>query len=108
MLRRLGLTCACDVSEEEIKILSLSLFLTPQWKYDHMSATYLLLLSKKARGKRVRLRFPRPTENASATMSTGLEVNLSSATCLKSCSALTKFCLEKHPVALNIRKRACS
>ncbi|RMC08098.1 hypothetical protein DUI87_15129 [Hirundo rustica rustica] len=44
-----------------------------QWKYDHMSATYLLLLSKKARGKRVRLRFPHLTEDASTMMSTGLE-----------------------------------
>ncbi|XP_030114016.1 maternal embryonic leucine zipper kinase isoform X1 [Taeniopygia guttata] len=47
--------------------------LITEWKYDHMSATYLLLLSKKARGKRVRLRFPCLTEHASTTMSTVLE-----------------------------------
>ncbi|XP_004457326.1 maternal embryonic leucine zipper kinase isoform X2 [Dasypus novemcinctus] len=28
------------------------------WKYDHLTATYLLLLAKKARGKAVRLRLP--------------------------------------------------
>ncbi|NXR18205.1 MELK kinase, partial [Cinclus mexicanus] len=38
--------------------------LITEWKYDHMSATYLLLLSKKARGKRVRLRFSCLTEPA--------------------------------------------
>ncbi|XP_030920650.1 maternal embryonic leucine zipper kinase isoform X1 [Geospiza fortis] len=43
------------------------------WKYDHMSATYLLLLSKKSRGKRVRLRFPCLTEHASTVMPTVLE-----------------------------------
>lgn len=80
IFRRLSLTCTCNVSKEEIKIQNtLSFFLTPQWKYDHMSATYLLLLSKKARGKRVRLRFPCLTGHASTMMSTGLEVSLSSA-----------------------------
>ncbi|XP_064591717.1 maternal embryonic leucine zipper kinase isoform X4 [Zonotrichia leucophrys gambelii] len=44
-----------------------------EWKYDHMSATYLLLLSKKTRGKRVRLRFPCLPEHASTMMSTVLE-----------------------------------
>ncbi|ELK34225.1 Maternal embryonic leucine zipper kinase [Myotis davidii] len=29
-----------------------------QWQYDHLTATYLLLLAKKARGKPVRLRLP--------------------------------------------------
>ncbi|XP_027564875.1 maternal embryonic leucine zipper kinase isoform X6 [Neopelma chrysocephalum] len=37
--------------------------LITEWKYDQMSATYLLLQSKKARGKRVCLRFPRPTQH---------------------------------------------
>ncbi|KAM3655930.1 maternal embryonic leucine zipper kinase isoform 2-T2 [Ammospiza maritima maritima] len=44
-----------------------------EWKYDHMSATYLLLLSKKARGKHARLRFPCLPEHASTMMSTVLE-----------------------------------
>ncbi|KAM7076525.1 maternal embryonic leucine zipper kinase isoform 4-T8 [Ciconia maguari] len=43
------------------------------WKYDQMSATYLLLQSKKARGKRVRLRVPRLTGHASTAQSAGLE-----------------------------------
>ncbi|XP_061490669.1 maternal embryonic leucine zipper kinase isoform X2 [Rhineura floridana] len=41
-----------------------------EWKYDHVSATYLLLQSKKARGKPVRLRIPNVTaEGASITPS---------------------------------------
>ncbi|XP_075344817.1 maternal embryonic leucine zipper kinase isoform X3 [Mycteria americana] len=43
------------------------------WKYDQMSATYLLLQSKKARGKRVRLRVPCLTGHASTAQSAGLE-----------------------------------
>ncbi|XP_013008692.1 maternal embryonic leucine zipper kinase [Cavia porcellus] len=38
------------------------------WQYDHLTATYLLLLAKKARGKPVRLRLPSfSCESASAT-----------------------------------------
>ncbi|KAM7076530.1 maternal embryonic leucine zipper kinase isoform 9-T13 [Ciconia maguari] len=47
--------------------------LVSEWKYDQMSATYLLLQSKKARGKRVRLRVPRLTGHASTAQSAGLE-----------------------------------
>ncbi|XP_059689555.1 maternal embryonic leucine zipper kinase isoform X2 [Gavia stellata] len=43
--------------------------LISEWKYDQMSATYLLLQSKKAHGKRVHLRAPCVTGHAS----TGLE-----------------------------------
>ncbi|XP_072716929.1 maternal embryonic leucine zipper kinase-like isoform X9 [Ciconia boyciana] len=43
------------------------------WKYDQMSATSLLLQSKKARGKRVRFRVPRLTGHASTAQSAGLE-----------------------------------
>ncbi|XP_075416271.1 maternal embryonic leucine zipper kinase isoform X2 [Tenrec ecaudatus] len=32
--------------------------LISQWQYDHLTATYLLLLAKKARGRPVRLRLP--------------------------------------------------
>ncbi|NXP55313.1 MELK kinase, partial [Heliornis fulica] len=42
--------------------------LISEWKYDHMSATYLLLQSQKARGKPVRLR-----GHPGATPSAGLE-----------------------------------
>ncbi|XP_075344820.1 maternal embryonic leucine zipper kinase isoform X6 [Mycteria americana] len=47
--------------------------LISEWKYDQMSATYLLLQSKKARGKRVRLRVPCLTGHASTAQSAGLE-----------------------------------
>ncbi|KFP51212.1 Maternal embryonic leucine zipper kinase, partial [Cathartes aura] len=47
--------------------------LISEWKYDQMSATYLLLQSKKARGKCVHLRAPRLTGYASTTQSAGLE-----------------------------------
>ncbi|KFW65199.1 Maternal embryonic leucine zipper kinase [Pygoscelis adeliae] len=47
--------------------------LIAEWKYDQMSATYLLLQSKKARGKRVRLRVPCLTGHASIAQSAGLE-----------------------------------
>ncbi|XP_053157027.1 maternal embryonic leucine zipper kinase [Hemicordylus capensis] len=44
--------------------------LISQWKYDHVSATYLLLQSKKAHGKPVRLRMPTATaESANVTPS---------------------------------------
>ncbi|XP_072716930.1 maternal embryonic leucine zipper kinase-like isoform X10 [Ciconia boyciana] len=47
--------------------------LISEWKYDQMSATSLLLQSKKARGKRVRFRVPRLTGHASTAQSAGLE-----------------------------------
>ncbi|XP_007524158.1 maternal embryonic leucine zipper kinase isoform X1 [Erinaceus europaeus] len=39
------------------------------WQYDHLTATYLLLLAKKARGKPVRLRLPFSCGQASASPS---------------------------------------
>ncbi|XP_004600299.2 maternal embryonic leucine zipper kinase isoform X4 [Sorex araneus] len=43
------------------------------WQYDHLTATYLLLLAKKARGKPVRLRRPSfSCEQSSTTPSTGI------------------------------------
>uniref|UniRef100_A0A663FH87 Maternal embryonic leucine zipper kinase n=1 Tax=Aquila chrysaetos chrysaetos TaxID=223781 RepID=A0A663FH87_AQUCH len=47
--------------------------LISEWKYDHMSATYFLLQSKKARGKHVCLRVPCLTGHASTTQSAGLK-----------------------------------
>uniref|UniRef100_A0A8B9V181 Maternal embryonic leucine zipper kinase n=1 Tax=Anas zonorhyncha TaxID=75864 RepID=A0A8B9V181_9AVES len=49
--------------------------LISEWNYDQLSATYLLLQSKKARGKRIRLRVPLLTEHASTTPSAGPEVS---------------------------------
>ncbi|OWK59631.1 Maternal embryonic leucine zipper kinase [Lonchura striata] len=50
--------CVTELSVFHEQSRETILQLITEWKYDHMSATYLLLLSKKARGKRVRLRFP--------------------------------------------------
>ncbi|XP_025893873.1 maternal embryonic leucine zipper kinase isoform X1 [Nothoprocta perdicaria] len=47
--------------------------LIAQWKYDQLSATYLLLQSKKSRGKCIHLRLPSPIDDASATQLAGLE-----------------------------------
>ncbi|XP_071436328.1 maternal embryonic leucine zipper kinase isoform X1 [Pithys albifrons albifrons] len=47
--------------------------LVKEWKYDQISATYLLLQSKKARGKRVCLKFPCLTGHARTTPSSGLK-----------------------------------
>ncbi|XP_064902686.1 maternal embryonic leucine zipper kinase isoform X4 [Columba livia] len=47
--------------------------LISEWKYDQMSATYLLLQSKKARGKRVRLRGPSLRGHSSTKQSVVLE-----------------------------------
>ncbi|OXB62594.1 hypothetical protein ASZ78_009379, partial [Callipepla squamata] len=43
--------------------------LISEWNYDQMSATYLLLLSKKVRGKRIHLTVPSQTEHASTAQS---------------------------------------
>ncbi|XP_021236938.1 maternal embryonic leucine zipper kinase isoform X1 [Numida meleagris] len=43
--------------------------LISEWNYDQMSATYLLLQSKKVRGKRIHLRIPSQTRHASTTQS---------------------------------------
>ncbi|XP_065513117.1 maternal embryonic leucine zipper kinase [Caloenas nicobarica] len=47
--------------------------LISEWKYDQMSATYLLLQSKKARGKRARLRVPSLRGHVSTKQSVVLE-----------------------------------
>ncbi|XP_027734920.1 maternal embryonic leucine zipper kinase isoform X2 [Empidonax traillii] len=47
--------------------------LITEWKYDQMSATYLLLQSKKARGKRVCLSVPRVTGHARTMPLAGLK-----------------------------------
>ncbi|XP_065716600.1 maternal embryonic leucine zipper kinase isoform X1 [Patagioenas fasciata] len=47
--------------------------LISEWKYDQMSATYLLLQSKKAHGKRVRLRVPSLRGHSSTKQSVVLE-----------------------------------
>ncbi|KFZ59772.1 Maternal embryonic leucine zipper kinase, partial [Podiceps cristatus] len=63
--------CVTELSVFHKQSRETILELISEWKYDQMSATYLLLQSKKARGKRVRLRVPCLTEDASATQSAG-------------------------------------
>ncbi|XP_048148666.1 maternal embryonic leucine zipper kinase isoform X3 [Corvus hawaiiensis] len=72
-LEHLDEDCVRELSVFHEQSRETILQLITEWKYDHMSATYLLLLSKKARGKRIRLRFPCLTGHASTMMSTGLE-----------------------------------
>ncbi|KAM6229968.1 maternal embryonic leucine zipper kinase isoform 2-T2 [Porphyrio hochstetteri] len=47
--------------------------LISEWKYDQMSATYLLLQAQKARGKRVCFRAAGPTGHARTSPAAGLE-----------------------------------
>ncbi|NWQ91266.1 MELK kinase, partial [Burhinus bistriatus] len=47
--------------------------LISEWKYDQMSATYLLLQSKKARGRCIHLSVPCLTEHANTSQAAGLE-----------------------------------
>ncbi|XP_068857514.1 maternal embryonic leucine zipper kinase isoform X3 [Aphelocoma coerulescens] len=72
-LEHLDEDCVTELSVFHEQSRETILQLITEWKYDHMSATYLLLLSKKARGKCVRLRFPCLTGHASTMVSTGLE-----------------------------------
>uniref|UniRef100_A0AAQ5ZMP4 Maternal embryonic leucine zipper kinase n=1 Tax=Amphiprion ocellaris TaxID=80972 RepID=A0AAQ5ZMP4_AMPOC len=57
------------------------------WRYDHTTATYLLLLSKKQRGKPVRLR-PEPAvcEDCCSPLHQGLQVRQKTTTSLMLCS----------------------
>ncbi|OXB83670.1 UNVERIFIED_CONTAM: hypothetical protein H355_015318, partial [Colinus virginianus] len=50
--------------------------LISEWNYDQMSATYLLLLSKKVRGKRIHLTVPSQTGHASTTQSANSRILL--------------------------------
>uniref|UniRef100_A0AAQ5ZVA1 Maternal embryonic leucine zipper kinase n=1 Tax=Amphiprion ocellaris TaxID=80972 RepID=A0AAQ5ZVA1_AMPOC len=61
--------------------------LLSQWRYDHTTATYLLLLSKKQRGKPVRLR-PEPAvcEDCCSPLHQGLQVRQKTTTSLMLCS----------------------
>uniref|UniRef100_A0A8C4V2E2 non-specific serine/threonine protein kinase n=1 Tax=Falco tinnunculus TaxID=100819 RepID=A0A8C4V2E2_FALTI len=52
--------------------------LISEWKYDEMSATYLLLQSKKARGKPIRLRAPYLMGHASTMQPVGFKVSFES------------------------------
>lgn len=59
----------------------------PQWRYDHITATYLLLLSKKQRGKPVRLR-PEPAvcEDSCSPLHQGLQVRFRTRASMMLCS----------------------
>uniref|UniRef100_A0A671U2Z5 Maternal embryonic leucine zipper kinase n=1 Tax=Sparus aurata TaxID=8175 RepID=A0A671U2Z5_SPAAU len=61
--------------------------LVKEWRYDQTTATYLLLLSKKQRGKPVRLR-PEPTvcEDSCSPLHQGIQVRLGTTTPKRLCS----------------------
>lgn len=64
-----------------------SICILTQWRYDQTTATYLLLLSKKQRGKPVRLR-PEPTvcEDSCSPLHQGIQVRLGTTTPKRLCS----------------------
>ena len=64
-----------------------SICISTQWRYDQTTATYLLLLSKKQRGKPVRLR-PEPTvcEDSCSPLHQGIQVRLGTTTPKRLCS----------------------
>uniref|UniRef100_A0A669D1Y5 Maternal embryonic leucine zipper kinase n=1 Tax=Oreochromis niloticus TaxID=8128 RepID=A0A669D1Y5_ORENI len=61
--------------------------LVKEWRYDHITATYLLLLSKKQRGKPVRLR-PEPAvcEDSCSPLHQGLQVRFRTRASMMLCS----------------------
>ncbi|KAM6391719.1 maternal embryonic leucine zipper kinase [Rhynochetos jubatus] len=65
--------CVTELSVFHKQSVETILELISEWKYDQMSATYLLLQSRKARGKCVRLKVPCLTGHASTTQSSGLK-----------------------------------
>ncbi|KFO86830.1 Maternal embryonic leucine zipper kinase [Buceros rhinoceros silvestris] len=65
--------CVTELSVFHKQSRESMLELISEWKYDQISATYLLLQSKKARGKRVCLRVPCLRGHASTAQSAGLE-----------------------------------
>ncbi|XP_051499477.1 maternal embryonic leucine zipper kinase isoform X3 [Apus apus] len=72
-LGRLDEDCLMELSVFHKQSRESILELISEWKYDQMSATYLLLQSKKARGKCVRLRAACLAGHGSATPSAGLK-----------------------------------
>ncbi|NXX17992.1 MELK kinase, partial [Podargus strigoides] len=73
-LGHLNEDCVTELSVFHKQSRESILELISQWKYDQMSATYLLLQSKKARGKCVHLRAPCLAGHASTTQLADLEV----------------------------------
>uniref|UniRef100_A0A663FIG9 non-specific serine/threonine protein kinase n=2 Tax=Aquila chrysaetos chrysaetos TaxID=223781 RepID=A0A663FIG9_AQUCH len=73
MLGHIDEDCVTELSVFHKQSRESILELISEWKYDHMSATYFLLQSKKARGKHVCLRVPCLTGHASTTQSAGLK-----------------------------------
>uniref|UniRef100_I3JQV2 Maternal embryonic leucine zipper kinase n=1 Tax=Oreochromis niloticus TaxID=8128 RepID=I3JQV2_ORENI len=68
--------------------------LVKEWRYDHITATYLLLLSKKQRGKPVRLR-PEPAvcEDSCSPLHQGLQVRFRTRASMMLCSFKAHICL---------------
>ncbi|XP_062484460.1 maternal embryonic leucine zipper kinase isoform X3 [Pezoporus occidentalis] len=81
--------------------------LISEWKYDQMSATYLLLQSKKARGKHISLRVPHLKGHASRTQSAGLEhsrhdAQLDGTEFTLSTPVTRKMASKKHEIKENV------
>uniref|UniRef100_A0A671U0W0 Maternal embryonic leucine zipper kinase n=1 Tax=Sparus aurata TaxID=8175 RepID=A0A671U0W0_SPAAU len=76
--------------------------ITATWRYDQTTATYLLLLSKKQRGKPVRLR-PEPTvcEDSCSPLHQGIQVRLGTTT-PKSNQFFWKTTLTSHDASRDV------
>ncbi|KGL97496.1 Maternal embryonic leucine zipper kinase [Charadrius vociferus] len=72
-LRHLDEDCVTELSAFHKQSRESVSKLISEWKYDQMSATYLLLRSKKAHGKCIRLSVPCLTEHASTSQAAGLD-----------------------------------
>ncbi|NXN48903.1 MELK kinase, partial [Rynchops niger] len=89
-LRHLDEDCVAELSVFHKQSRENISKLISEWKYDQMSATYLMLQSKKARGKSIRLSVPRLTEHVSTSQEAGLEVSFLNSTgqSKESCSGI--------------------
>ncbi|XP_063176988.1 maternal embryonic leucine zipper kinase isoform X5 [Chroicocephalus ridibundus] len=72
-LRHLDEDCVTELSVFHKQSRETISKLISEWKYDQLSATYLMLQSKKARGKSIRLSVPCLTEYVSTSQAAGLE-----------------------------------
>uniref|UniRef100_A0AAX7UDU5 Maternal embryonic leucine zipper kinase n=1 Tax=Astatotilapia calliptera TaxID=8154 RepID=A0AAX7UDU5_ASTCA len=79
--------------------------LVKEWRYDHITATYLLLLSKKQRGKPVRLR-PEPAvcEDSCSPLHQGLQVRFRTRASMMLCSFKAAYRHPSSPTPERVRK----
>uniref|UniRef100_A0A674N8F7 Maternal embryonic leucine zipper kinase n=1 Tax=Takifugu rubripes TaxID=31033 RepID=A0A674N8F7_TAKRU len=93
-LGHIDIDCITEMAVSMKRTRESTTALVQQWRYDQTTATYLLLLSKKQRGKPVRLR-PEPAvcEDSSSLLHQGLQVttDVPGVFGLNSCIPLERF-----------------